>query len=106
VGDRPRGHNLGIRLCTKSYGCPAGALADDSHIAWSLVPAEIRIKARSPSAGHLRVLMLTPSGPRFGQGPEAGMGNESAVNLFFSPATTLMQLLTSRATDSGTQAPR
>jgi hypothetical protein len=34
------------------------------------------------------------------------MGNESAVNLFFSPATTLMQLLTSRATDSGTQAPR
>jgi hypothetical protein len=55
-------------------------------------------------AGHLRVLMLTPSGPRFGQGPEADMGNEPAVSRFLSPATVLMQLLTSRRMDTGRQA--
>jgi hypothetical protein len=54
--------------------------------------------------GHLRVLMLTPSGPRFGQGPEADMRNESAVSQFLNPATLLMQLLTSRRIDSGRQA--
>jgi hypothetical protein len=57
-------------------------------------------------AGHLRVLMLTPSGPRFGQGPEADVRNESAANLFLSPATTLMRLLTTRALDDRTQPPR
>ena len=56
-------------------------------------------------AGHLRVLMLTPGGPRFGQGHEADVRNEPAANLFLRPATTLMQLLTSRAADSGAQAP-
>jgi hypothetical protein len=50
--------------------------------------------------GHLRVLMLTPSGPRFGQGPEADIGKEPAVSRFLSPATALMQLLTSRHMDS------
>jgi hypothetical protein len=56
-------------------------------------------------AGHLRVLMLTPSGPRFGQGPEAGIRNDPAATLFLRPATTLMQLLTSRAMAPGPQAP-
>jgi hypothetical protein len=57
-----------------------------------------------PPAGQLRVLMLTPGGPRFGRGPEADMKNEPAAGRFLTPATTLMQLLTSRALDSGAQA--
>lgn len=57
-------------------------------------------------AGHLRVVMLTPGGPRFGQGPEADMMNDPAAGRFLTPATTLMQLLTSHARDSGPQTQR
>jgi hypothetical protein len=57
-------------------------------------------------AGHLRVMLLTASGPWLGQGPEASMGNEPVAQVLLRPATTLQQLLTSRATGSGIQAPR
>ena len=53
-------------------------------------------------AGHLRIMLLTPSGPWFGQGPEASMRNEPTAQVFLRPATALLQLLTNRATDAGT----
>lgn len=48
-------------------------------------------------AGHLRVVMLTPGGHRFGQGPEAAIRSEAAVAQYLARATTLLQLLVDRA---------
>jgi hypothetical protein len=51
-------------------------------------------------AGHLRLLMLTPGGPRFGQGPAAGLQADPAANRFLAHAAALMHLLTRRAADT------
>lgn len=42
-------------------------------------------------AGHLRVMMLTPSGPHFGQGPADALGADPSVGRFVAAAVTLLQ---------------
>jgi hypothetical protein len=48
-------------------------------------------------AGHARVMVLTPGGPQFGQGPLAGLSADPVAGSFISAAFSLMQLLISRA---------
>jgi hypothetical protein len=48
--------------------------------------------------GHGRVMVLTPAGPRFGQGPAAGLSADPIAGSFLTTATNLMQLIVSRAT--------
>jgi hypothetical protein len=45
-------------------------------------------------SGHSRVLMLTPAGPRFGQGPDAELRQMPAAGGFLDVATTLLQVVT------------
>jgi hypothetical protein len=47
---------------------------------------------------HARLLMLTPSGPHFGQGPVADLSADQAARSFITAATRLMQLVIGRAT--------
>jgi hypothetical protein len=47
--------------------------------------------------GHVRVMTLTPAGPRFGQGPAAGLSEDPIAGSFLTAATKLMQLILSRA---------
>ncbi|HEX4818766.1 MAG TPA: hypothetical protein VFV00_01060 [Acidimicrobiales bacterium] len=49
-------------------------------------------------AGHLRVMMLTPSGPHFGQGPADALGADPMVGRFVTAAATLLQAVTQLAT--------
>ena len=51
----------------------------------------------SHPAGHARVMVLTPGGPQFGQGPVAGLSADPVAGSFISAAFSLMQLLISRA---------
>jgi hypothetical protein len=48
--------------------------------------------------GHARVLMLTPSGPRFGQGPFDALAREAAAGVFLAAATRVLQLVVRSAT--------
>jgi hypothetical protein len=48
-------------------------------------------------AGHARVMVLTPGGPQFGQGPMAGLSADPVAGPFISAAFSLMQLIISRA---------
>ena len=43
--------------------------------------------------GHARVLMLTPSGPRFGQGPFDDLQRDPAAGAFLAAAATVLQLV-------------
>jgi hypothetical protein len=47
--------------------------------------------------GHARVMVLTPSGPHFGQGPEATLFADPTAGAFLTAATSLMQLILSHA---------
>jgi hypothetical protein len=47
--------------------------------------------------GHARLMMLTPSGPHFGQGPVAGLSADQVARSFITAATGLMQLVVGRA---------
>ena len=49
-------------------------------------------------AGNLRVMMLTPSGPHFGQGPADALGADPTVGRFVSAAATLLQAVASLST--------
>jgi hypothetical protein len=48
--------------------------------------------------GHARLMMLTPSGPHFGQGPVADLSADQAARSFITAATGLMQLVVGPAT--------
>jgi hypothetical protein len=48
-------------------------------------------------AGNARVMVLTPSGPHFGQGPLAALSADPMAGSFLTAATSLMQLIVSRA---------
>jgi len=48
-------------------------------------------------AGHARVMVLTPSGPHLGQGPEAALQADPMAGAFLGAATSLFQLILSRA---------
>lgn len=48
-------------------------------------------------AGHVRVMVLTPSGPHFGQGPAAGLSADPVAGSFLTAAASLLQLIVSRA---------
>jgi hypothetical protein len=43
--------------------------------------------------GHARVLMLTPSGPRFGQGPYDALSRDTAAGAFLQAATKALQIV-------------
>ena len=49
-------------------------------------------------AGHVRVMALTPGGPRFGQGPGPALTAGPLAATFPNAATALLQLLTGQAT--------
>jgi hypothetical protein len=44
--------------------------------------------------GHTRVLMLTPAGPRFGQGPDAELRRDPAAEGFLDAALKLLEVVT------------
>jgi hypothetical protein len=46
---------------------------------------------------HARVLMLTPSGPRFGQGPYDALSRDRAAAGFLAAAATVLQLVVTLA---------
>lgn len=48
-------------------------------------------------AGQARLLMLTPGGHRFGQGPVAALSQDPMAGPFITAATRVLQLITSRA---------
>lgn len=48
-------------------------------------------------AGHARLMMLTPGGHRFGQAPVAALSQDPKAGPFVTAATSLLQLITSRA---------
>jgi len=43
--------------------------------------------------GHVRIMILTPSGPHFGQGPQQQVMADRAANAFIQSATALLQLI-------------
>jgi hypothetical protein len=43
--------------------------------------------------GHARVLMLTPSGPRFGQGPYDALSGDAAAGAFLAAAANVLQIV-------------
>ena len=45
--------------------------------------------------GHTRIMMLTPAGPRFGQGPDAALRAEKESAIFLGAATAVLTLVTS-----------
>jgi hypothetical protein len=49
-------------------------------------------------AGHVRIMALTPGGPRFVQGPEPALSAEPLAARFLNAATALLQLLVGHAT--------
>ena len=48
-------------------------------------------------AGHVRVMVLTPSGAHFGQGPAAALSADLVAGPFLTAAASLIQLIVSRA---------
>ena len=48
-------------------------------------------------AGHARLMMLTPGGHRFGQAPVAALSQDPKAGPFLTAATSVLQLITSRA---------
>ena len=48
--------------------------------------------------GHGRVMVLTASGPHFGQGPEAALSGDPIASAFLGAATNVMQLMVGNAT--------
>ena len=48
-------------------------------------------------AGHARVMVLTPSGPHFGQGPAAALQADPMAGAFLGAAASLLQLIVSRS---------
>jgi hypothetical protein len=48
-------------------------------------------------AGHARVMVLTPSGPHFGQGPAAALQADPMAGSFLGAAASLLQLIVSRS---------
>jgi hypothetical protein len=48
-----------------------------------------------PPTGHVRVNLLTPSGPHFGEGPMDGLGRDALAGPLLVAATALVQGLTS-----------
>jgi len=78
---------------------PAPADVSDAVAAWFAV-AEPIVAGIGPweepalpalPAGNLRVMMLTPSGPHFGQGPADALGADPMVGRFVAAAVTLLQ---------------
>ena len=51
--------------------------------------------------GHARLLLLTPGGFRFGQGPQAALWQEPMAGAVLNAATQLMLVLTAEAASSG-----
>ena len=49
-------------------------------------------------AGNLRVMMLTPSGPHFGQGPADALGADPTVGRFVAAAAVVLHAVTELAT--------
>jgi hypothetical protein len=49
-------------------------------------------------AGYARVMVLTPGGPHFGQGPAAALQGDPMAGSFLAAATSLLQLIAARAT--------
>jgi hypothetical protein len=47
--------------------------------------------------GEIRVMMLTPSGPHFGQGPAPALTADRMAGAFIAAATKLMQLIVARS---------
>jgi hypothetical protein len=47
--------------------------------------------------GQIRVMMLTPSGPHFGQGPAPSLSADRMARAFIAAATTLVQLIVDRS---------
>jgi hypothetical protein len=47
--------------------------------------------------GHLRVLMLTPGGPSFGQGPAEAISSDALARGFIDAATTTLQAILRQA---------
>ena len=47
--------------------------------------------------GHARVMVLTPGGPHFGQGPAAALLADPMAGRFLAAATSLLQLIVARA---------
>lgn len=43
--------------------------------------------------GHARVMMLTPSGPRFGQGPYDALSGDAAAGAFLTAAARVLQIV-------------
>jgi len=90
TGTRPVPSTTPAKRC--DLGRPGGNRHPGGHRRLARTPAQglARVigtwEQPSPAtapAGHLRVLMLTPSGPRFGQGPEADVRNESGPRTCF-----------------------
>ena len=50
--------------------------------------------------GHTRVVMLTPAGARFGQGPDAALRTDRVASALLSAATELLTALTNAASRS------
>jgi hypothetical protein len=48
--------------------------------------------------GHARVLMLTPSGPRFGQGPYEALSRDAAAGAFLTGAAGVLEIVVRLAT--------
>ena len=57
--------------------------------------------ARVPK-GHARVLMLTPSGPRFGQRPYDALGRDAAAGAFLAAAPNVLQIVVRLANTGST----
>lgn len=55
--------------------------------------------------GHLRIMMLTPSGPHFGQGPQAALLADEWAGAFANTATQLLVLLLARDKSAGVGGP-
>jgi hypothetical protein len=81
---------------TRARAAIAGWLAAGQVIADVIGPWEQPSLPPVP-AGQARLLMLTPGGHRFGQGPPDALSRDRAAGSFLAAATSVLQLITSRA---------
>lgn len=58
------------------------------------------------SPGDSRIMMLTPGGPRFGQGPDSLLGSDAGAAAFLSAATNLLIAVTRLQPDGAADGPR
>ncbi len=54
----------------------------------------------SVPAGHMRIMVLTPSGPHFGQGPQQQMMADPMAASFVQAATSLLEIVVSLTVDA------